>query len=270
MNQAVLLVGCGNMGFAMLKGWIASRPDLAFHVVEPTETLRERAHGAGATVWESPDALPSDFDPALIVLAVKPQVMDKVAPAYRRFAGGSTTFVSVAAGVTMATLAGYLPGPTPIIRTMPNTPAAIGHGMMVSVANELVDDDRRALTDSLMTTSGASAWIDTEDLMDAVTAISGSGPAYVFHFIECLAAAGERLGLPSDLSMLLARQTVMGAGQLAAETDTPPATLREQVTSPGGTTAAALAVLMQEAELALLMQSATHAARDRGRELGKA
>ncbi|MEM1050309.1 MAG: pyrroline-5-carboxylate reductase [Pseudomonadota bacterium] len=269
MNQAVLLVGCGNMGFAMLKGWIAARPDLAFHVIEPTETLRERAGGAGATVWETPDALPSDFDPALIVLAVKPQVMDKVAPAYGRFAGGSTTFVSVAAGVTMATLGSYLPGPTPIIRTMPNTPAAIGLGMMVSVANHLVDAETRALTDSLMATSGASAWIDTEDLMDAVTAISGSGPAYVFHFIECLAAAGERLGLPSNLSMQLARQTVMGAGHLASESDTPPNVLREQVTSPAGTTAAALAVLMQGADMETLMQRATMAARDRGRELGR-
>lgn len=270
MNQAVLLVGCGNMGFAMLNGWTAARTDLDFHVVEPLESLGERGRAAGATVWDTPDALPPDFDPALIVLAVKPQVMDRVAPAYRRFAGGSTTFVSVAAGVTMATLGGYLPGPTPIIRTMPNTPAAIGRGMMVSVANDLVDADRRTLTDSLMATSGASAWIESEDLMDAVTAISGSGPAYVFHFIEVLAAAGERLGLPADLAMLLARQTVMGAGHLAAETDTPPSVLREQVTSPGGTTAAALSVLMQESDLATLVEDATRAARDRGRELGKA
>lgn len=269
MRKTVLLVGSGNMGFAMLKGWLDARIDLDLHIVEPSETLRKRSASAGATVWSDAGALPDDFSPHLVFLAVKPQVMDKVAPAYARFAGGDTTIISVAAGVTLASLGHYLPGATPIIRTMPNTPAAIGKGMMVSFANHLVSADTKALVTDLLRSSGATAWIEREELMDAVTAISGSGPAYVFHFVECLTAAGIKLGLPDDLAEVLAKQTVMGSGFLVATSDTPPATLREQVTSPGGTTAAALAVFMREHALQTLVEAATAAARDRGAELGK-
>ena len=270
MTDKILLVGSGNMGFAMLEGWLKARGDLEFHVVEPEEPLRRRSAEAGATVWASADALPAGFDPVLIFLAVKPQVMDKVAPAYAGFAGGAATFVSVAAGVTIESLADYLPGATPIIRTMPNTPAAIGRGMMVSFANSHVADKARALTEGLLQSSGVTAWIEDEDLMDAVTAISGSGPAYVFHFIECLTAAGIKLGLPDDLALMMAKQTVMGSGQLASESPTPPAILRQQVTSPGGTTAAALEVFMANRALETLVEQAATAARDRGAELGKA
>lgn len=269
MDKTILLVGSGNMGFAMLQGWMDAHPDLDFHVVEPAETLRERSASVGATVWPDAAALPDDFAPHLVFLAVKPQVMDKVAPQYAGYAGGGTTFISVAAGVTLASLGHYLPGATPIIRTMPNTPAAIGKGMMVSFANHLVDAETKALVGDLLRSSGATAWIEREDLMDAVTAISGSGPAYVFHFVECLTAAGVKLGLPGDLAETLAKQTVMGSGHLVATSDTPPATLREQVTSPGGTTAAALAVFMQQQALQGLVEAATAAARDRGMELGK-
>jgi len=269
MKKKVLLVGSGNMGFAMLRGWLDARADLDFHVVEPSDSLRERSLSAGATVWSDAAALPDDFSPHLIFLAVKPQVMDKVAPQYARFAGGNTTFISVAAGVTLASLGHYLPGATPIIRTMPNTPAAIGKGMMVSFANNLVNADTKALVTDLLGSSGATAWIECEDLMDAVTAISGSGPAYIFHFVECLTAAGIKLGLPEDLAETLAIQTVMGSGHLVATSATPPAILREQVTSPGGTTAAALAVFMQNQALQDLVETATAAARDRGAELGK-
>lgn len=269
MKKNVLLVGSGNMGFAMLQGWLDARADLEFHVVEPSESLRERSASAGATVWPDASALPVDFSPHLVFLAVKPQVMDKVAPAYAGFSDGDTTFISVAAGVTLASLGQYLPGATPIIRTMPNTPAAIGKGMMVSFANHLVNEETKALVTDLLKSTGATAWIDREDLMDAVTAISGSGPAYVFHFVECLTAAGIKLGLPDDLAETLAKQTVMGSGHLVATSDTPPAILREQVTSPGGTTAAALSVFMQEQALQRLVEAATAAARDRGAELGK-
>lgn len=269
MGKTILLVGSGNMGYAMLQGWLKSDNGLEFHVVEPSDSLRERSAAVGAQVWHSAEDLPGDFQPALIFLAVKPQVMDKVAPAYIRFADSATTFVSVAAGVTIDSLAGYLPGATPIIRTMPNTPAAIGMGMMVSYANSLVGEDVRQLTSDLLQSSGATAWIDREDLMDAVTAISGSGPAYVFHFIECLTHAAAQLGLPQDLALLLAKQTVLGAGHLAATSETPPGTLREQVTSPGGTTAAALNVFMGDAALQNLVQKATVAARDRGVEFGR-
>ncbi|HSM43368.1 MAG TPA: pyrroline-5-carboxylate reductase [Afifellaceae bacterium] len=268
MTKTVLLVGCGNMGFAMLQGW-RSRKDIRCHVVEPADALRERAENAGATIWASADDLPADLEPALVFLAVKPQVMGNVAPAYARFAGGTTTFVSIAAGVTIATLSNLLPGATPFIRCMPNTPAAIGQGMLVSTANGLVSAEAKSLATDLLAASGRTAWIEDEGLMDAVTAISGSGPAYVFHFIECLTKAAVHLGLPEELAGEMAMQTVAGAGQLAAQSDTPPATLREQVTSPGGTTAAALAVLMGGSALEKLVTEAAVAARDRGAELGR-
>ncbi len=263
MVQTIVLVGAGNMGFAMLSGWLKAPEGLQFRVVEPNEDLRARAAEAGAEVYASASDLPAEAD--LIVLAVKPQVMGDVAPAYRDLPGA---VMSVAAGVTSARLADYL-GPRPVVRTMPNTPAAIGQGMCVSFGTDGVDADLRALVDRLLSAIGETAWIEDEDLMDAVTAISGSGPAYVFHVIECLAAAGEKLGLAPDLALQLSRQTVAGAGALARQSDETPATLREQVTSPGGTTAAALAVLRDNQALQTLLTDAARAARDRGRELGK-
>ncbi|MEM7744058.1 MAG: pyrroline-5-carboxylate reductase [Pseudomonadota bacterium] len=265
----VLLVGCGNMGYAMMKGWLGADPALDVHVVEPAEALRSRAAAAGATAVESAEALPAGLTPALTVLAVKPQVMAQVVPAYAGLAGGATTFVSVAAGTTIATLAAMLPGATPIIRAMPNTPAAIGAGMFVCCANAQTGGAARDLTTHLLATSGVVDWIDDEDLMDAVTALSGSGPAYVFHMIEAMTSAGVAVGLPAPLAAKMAMQTVMGAGRLAAEATDPPGALREQVTSPGGTTAAGLSVLMGEDRLTDLMTRTVAAARDRGRELAK-
>jgi pyrroline-5-carboxylate reductase len=256
------------MGFAMLQGWLG-RGDSAFHVVEPDDNLRGRAEKAGATVWAAADDLPGDLEPELVFLAVKPQMMGDVAPLYRRFAGGPATFVSVAAGVTIASLAALLSDSTPIIRCMPNTPAAIGQGMMVLTANKLAGEDAKRLATELLASSGDTAWIDDDGLMDAVTAISGSGPAYVFHFIECLTEAAIRLGLPEELAGRLALKTVAGAGALAEQSDAAPAKLREQVTSPGGTTAAALGVLMGDRALEKLIVEAATAARDRGVELGK-
>jgi pyrroline-5-carboxylate reductase len=269
MSSSIILVGCGNMGFAMLAGWLGADPGLDVHVVEPADALRDRAAEAGAKTVAAADDLASALSPDLIILAVKPQVMAEVVPAYQRFAGGPATFVSIAAGTTVAQLAAMLPGATPIIRCMPNTPAAIGAGMMVCYGNDAVSPDARALTEKLLAASGLVDWIEDEALMDAVTAVSGSGPAYVFHMIEALGAAGAAAGLPPDLSAKLAMQTVMGAGRLASEADTPPGTLREQVTSPGGTTAAALGVLMSDDRLQNLMTQAVLAARDRGAELAK-
>lgn len=269
MAKEIVLVGCGNMGFAMLAGWLSADPGLVVHVVEPDAALRLRAADQGARAISTPDDLPSDLAPELIFLAVKPQKMADVVPGYATYAGGPATFVSVAAGTTIATLAGMLPGPTPLIRCMPNTPSAIGAGMLVCCANDHTHDGARAFATQLLAASGEVDWIADEQLMDAVTALSGSGPAYVFHMIECMAAAGEQVGLPSDLALKMARQTVMGAGRLASESETPPGTLREQVTSPGGTTAAGLSVLMGEDGLPKLMLHTLEAARDRGRELGK-
>ena len=152
---------------------------------------------------------------------------------------------------------------------MPNTPAAIGQGMMVCYAPPSVSGQIKDITSHLLAASGKVAWIDTEDLMDAVTAISGSGPAYVFHMVECLTNAAKALDLPDEIASQLAKQTVMGAGALASQSGTPPDQLRVQVTSPGGTTAAALDVLMGDDALQTLLNAATKAARDRGRELGK-
>ncbi len=264
MTSDIVLVGCGNMGFAMLSGWIAEATDTRFHAVEPDDALRDRAQSMGASGYANAEAL-GDIAPELVFLAVKPQVMGQVAPDYARFS--SAVFVSVAAGITVASLAGWLGEEAGLIRTMPNTPAAIGQGMLVSFANRSVPDQTKARVDHLLSASGQTGWIEDEALMDAVTAISGSGPAYVFHFIECLAASAERLGLPADLSRQLALQTVAGAGALAQQSETSPDQLRVQVTSPGGTTAAALEVLM--GQQGPMLDLATEAARDRGIELGK-
>ncbi|MFK7944942.1 MAG: pyrroline-5-carboxylate reductase [Paracoccaceae bacterium] len=269
MSRSVLLIGCGNMGYAMLKGWLGAEPDLDAHIVEPNESLRSRASDLGALAVASAQDLPSNLEPELVFLAVKPQAMAQVVPDYVRYAGGPASFVSVAAGTTIGTLAALLPGPTPIIRCMPNTPAAIGAGMLVCCANNHTRTEARAHTTELLESSGEVAWIEDEALMDAITAVSGSGPAYVFHVIECLADAGVSVGLPAELALKMARQTVMGAGKLAAETDTAPGTLREQVTSPGGTTAAGLSVLMGQDALNHLLRRTVEAARDRGQELSK-
>jgi pyrroline-5-carboxylate reductase len=203
------------------------------------------------------------------VLAVKPQVIREVTAGYRRFGDGRTTFLSIAAGTAVATFEEILGERAPIIRCMPNTPAAIGKGMMVTFANERVSDNARKFVADLLSASGRVASIDDESLMDTVTAVSGSGPAYIFHFIECLTAAAESAGLPTETAKLLAMQTVYGAASLAAESREDPGVLRQQVTSPNGTTAAALAVLMGEDRLKRLLTEAVEAARLRSIELGK-
>ncbi|MEL7463373.1 MAG: pyrroline-5-carboxylate reductase [Pseudomonadota bacterium] len=268
MGETVLLVGCGNMGRAMLAGWLAAKPGLAAYVVEPAEALRAQAADLGAHAVAGAADLPDGLAPDLVFLAVKPQVMPSVLADYAGY--GEATFVSIAAGTTVATLKAGLGAGAPVIRCMPNTPAAIGAGMMVCYGTDEVGADAKALTSDLLAASGEVAWIKVEALMDAVTAVSGSGPAYVFHLIECLGAAGAAAGLPADLSAKLALQTVMGAGRLAAESGTDPATLRVQVTSPGGTTAAALSVLMGEERMKAMLENAVEAARARGEELGRA
>jgi pyrroline-5-carboxylate reductase len=262
MQDTVILVGCGNMGFAMLKGWLDNGILKAgdVHVVEPTDALRERAAGTGVHAYSSAEALPADLKPRMILVAVKPLVMNAVLPAYKRFAPAAT-FVSVAAGIPVALFETHLGHDAAILRCMPNTPAAIGKGMMVTFKNANVTADNEAFVARLLATSGKVASVDEEALMDAVTAVSGSGPAYVFHFIEALTR---------ETAGLLAMQTVMGAGALAdASTDTP-SKLREQVTSPNGTTAAALEVLMGGDRLKTLVAEAVEAARKRSVELGKA
>ncbi|WP_374829441.1 pyrroline-5-carboxylate reductase [Paenochrobactrum pullorum] len=269
MNLKVMLVGCGNMGFAMLKGWInqdALKAD-DIYVIEPAEILRQKAQSLGVHVMADANGLSADFDPAFIILAVKPQVMPNVLPAYQRFAQKSA-FLSVAAGIPVAQFEKILGDGTAIIRCMPNTPAAIGQGMMVTFANKNVNAAQAEFVKALLGTSGAVANIDDETQMDAVTAVSGSGPAYVFYFIEALTEAGVKAGLPRETASLLAMQTIAGAGALAAASNEDPAELRRQVTSPNGTTAAALDVLMA-GDMQDIINKAVDAARLRSEELGR-
>jgi pyrroline-5-carboxylate reductase len=254
----------------MLSGWLkAGRLDPEeILVVEPGEALRQRAHGLGVEAVADASGLPAELRPELVLFAVKPQMIRAVVPAYRRFAASGATFVSVAAGTRIALFEELLGEAVPVMRCMPNTPAAIGRGMMVLASNGRVASETDAFIEALMATSGRVARIDSEELMDAVTAVSGSGPAYIFHFIECLSAAAEKAGLPAETAKLLAMQTVYGAASLAAESGEEPGRLREQVTSPNGTTAAALAVLMGENRLRDLVAEAVEAARKRSVELG--
>jgi pyrroline-5-carboxylate reductase len=268
----IVLVGCGQMGSAMLRGWLRGRAASQFVVIEPAGMPGGLAPGgltdSPATEWHpAPDDVPAALAPDAVVFAVKPQVFDGLLPAYRRWVSPQTLFLSIAAGKTIAGIARHLGGEAAIIRCMPNTPAAIGRAITVACPNPHVRPEQRLLCESLLAAIGDSAWVEDEALMDAVTAVSGSGPAYVFLLIEALAAAGVNAGLPSDLSRRLARATVAGAGELALVSSETPARLRENVTSPGGTTRAALDVLMAEHGLSDLLDRAVAAATARSREL---
>lgn len=268
--KKILLAGCGNMGFAMLKAWIEKKivESTYVTVIEPVERLRERAQALGVSTVENASLVPDDEQPDFIVFAVKPQIMADVVKDYTRFANGRTAFVSIAAGARISLFEELLGSDQAIIRCMPNTPAAIGKGMMVLTANDSADRSLRAAASRLLGANGRVEWVNEEKLMDAVTAVSGSGPAYVFHFIECLAQAGEKAGLPESTAAVLAMQTVYGAASLAFESGEEPGKLREQVTSPNGTTEAALRVLMAESRFEKLISEAVDAARKRSIELG--
>lgn len=264
----VVLAGCGNMGFAMLSGWIGSGRLAAANVtvVEPNDALRDRAAQLGVEVAQSAAAV--SIAPGLVVVAVKPQVIRAVLGEWARFGNGQTAFLSIAAGTRISVFEDILGRKTPIIRCMPNTPAAIGLGMMAHFSNSAVSSGLKDFAINLLAASGRVAELTNEDQMDAVTAVSGSGPAYVFHFIECLTEAAKQVGLPDDIAGLFAMQTVYGAASLAAKSTDSPSKLREQVASPNGTTAAALSVLMGEGRLQGLVSEAVEAARKRSVELG--
>jgi pyrroline-5-carboxylate reductase len=263
----LVLVGCGQMGSAMLRGWAARQAAERFVVVEPAGRPAALADMPAATWRPSPDDLPQELGPDAVVFAVKPQIIDAVLPSYRRWVRRGTLFVSIAAGRTIGGIARHLGDEAAIVRCMPNTPAAIGRAITVACPNPRVGAAQRRLCEALLAAIGESAWVEDEALMDAVTAVSGSGPAYVFLLIEALAAAGEHAGLPRPLALRLACATVAGAGELARRSVEPPARLRENVTSPGGTTRAALDVLMGEHGLPDLLDRAVAAATVRSREL---
>ncbi len=264
--RSLVLVGCGKMGTAMLRGWVTAGVAARFLVVEPTGMPPGLGSRAEIACYPAAEALPADLAPDAVVFAVKPQVVDAVLPGYRRLARPETLFLSIVAGKTLAGLGRHL-GTAAVVRTMPNTPAAIGRGITVACANPVVSFDQRQLCDRLLAAIGESTWVEDEALIDAVTAVSGSGPAYIFLMIEALARAGEAEGLPSELALRLARSTVAGSGELARISEESPAQLRENVTSPGGTTRAALDVLMATDGLEPLIKRAVAAAAVRSREL---
>jgi pyrroline-5-carboxylate reductase len=267
MSDPVLLVGCGKMGGAMLRGWLARGLERAV-VIEPQPAqLGDLAKDPRLAIFADAAGLPEALQPTALVLAIKPQSMDTALGSYRALAGATVT-LSIAAGKTLSYLGRHL-GAVPIVRAMPNLPASIGRGMTVAVANPQVTPPQRALAEWLLAACGDVAWVDEEQLLDPVTAVSGSGPAYVFLLIETLARAGEHAGLPPELAMRLARTTLFGAADLAEAASESAATLRANVTSPGGTTQAALEVLMGKEGLQPLFDRAIQAATRRSRELGK-
>lgn len=263
-ERGLVLLGCGRMGTAMLKGWLArDLPARSVWVIDPSPS----PWLAGLDGLNLNAPLPPS--PAILLVAVKPQMMEAALPDLRDLGGGGTLILSVAAGTPIARFEDAFGSGTPVVRAMPNTPAAIGRGITALVANAQ-GQAGLALAEALLSAVGQTLRLDDEAQMDAVTAVSGSGPAYVFHLIEALAAAGEAEGLPSDMAMRLARATVGGAGRLAEESDDTPETLRRNVTSPGGTTAAALGVLMDpEAGFPPLLRRAVAAAAARSRELAQ-
>jgi pyrroline-5-carboxylate reductase len=264
----LLLVGCGKMGGAMLRGWIARglAPENGL-VIEPNPAALEDLIGKGVRVASGAEGIPSDFQPDVVVLAVKPQMMEGAIGGYARFARPETLFLSIAAGKTIAYFQGHLGAAAAIVRAMPNTPAAIGRGISVAVASRQVSPAQRGLADTLLAACGEVAWVEEEGLIDPVTALSGGGPAYVFLLIETLAEAGRKAGLPADLALRLARVTVSGAGELARLSPDSAEQLRRNVTSPKGTTLEALNILMAEDGIQPLFDRAIAAATRRSREL---
>ncbi|MEL6817154.1 MAG: pyrroline-5-carboxylate reductase [Pseudomonadota bacterium] len=272
LQAQIILVGCGNMGFAMLTGWLdrqAVEPG-AVWVVEPTEELRTRADQLGVHTVADEGELPAELTARILLFAVKPQLMDKVLPAYAGLVERCNPAISsVAAGIGISRFEAAYGSNRAVIRVMPNTPSAIGQGMMVICANAQVSQAQLDFVHLLMEASGRAAIIDDEALMDAVTAVSGSGPSYLFHMIEALREAAVRAGLPNALAHELAMQTIVGAANYAEAASDDVAKLREQVTSPNGTTAAALDVLMREHDgMTSLLTEAVEAARKRSEELG--
>ena len=269
MNTTLLLVGCGKMGGALLEGWLERgiAPN-AITIIEPNADVgKQLSQDKGVSVLASPADIADNYQPEIIVFAVKPQIMADTVPDFKRFSGTGTVFLSIAAGKTIEFFENYLGAAVPIVRSMPNTPAAIQRGIAAVCANAPVTKAQRSLCQKLLEAVSEVIWIEDETLMDAVTAVSGSGPAYIFLLAECMAKAGIAAGLPTDLADQLARATVAGSGEMLHQMTDAPSTLRENVTSPGGTTAAALDVLMAKDGLESLLTNAIAAATARSKEL---
>jgi pyrroline-5-carboxylate reductase len=260
----LLLVGCGKMGGAMLEGWLARGLAASDAIVaEPVEAIRPRK--PGLRVVASTSEL--DERPEIVVLAVKPQSMDAVLPDLKRFADEGSVFLSIAAGKTLTYFATHLGTTAKTVRSMPNTPAAVRQGITVATAAKGVSAAEKKRCHELLEAVGQVLWVDDEALLDPVTALSGSGPAYVFLLVEAMAAAGAKLGLAPDMAMQLARATVAGSGELLKQSVEPASQLRVNVTSPGGTTAEALKILMAADGIQPVFDKALAAASRRSKEL---
>lgn len=260
-TRGLVMLGCGKMGSAMLSGWLSRGLGAqAVWVQDPAPSDWVMSTGVHVN-----DTLPTA--PAVVVIAVKPQMMAEALSVLAGYGGGGTLFISVAAGTSLSTYAQILGPQTPVIRAMPNTPAAIGQGITALIGSPTVSEPELILAEALLATVGQAVRLESETQMDAVTGVSGSGPAYVFHMIECLAAAGQSQGLDPVLSMTLAKATVAGAGALALSGEETPEQLRINVTSPNGTTQAGLEVLM--GELPALMRATVRAATERSKELSR-
>jgi len=261
-KQEIVIVGCGKMGSALLKGWLAEGLDPNEITVidpNPSDWLIKQTVRLNKTL---------PINPSIVLIAVKPQMMPDVVPKLNKLGNSKTLFISIAAGTSISYFQRILGNQTPIVRAMPNTPASIGKGITAIIANAYVSDIELIATEKLLSSVGEIVSLDSEEQMDAVTAVSGSGPAYVFHLIEALADAGQANGLNAELSMTLAKATVAGAGLLAETSNEDPTNLRINVTSPGGTTAAALKILMdQDTGFNSLLLKAVEAASNRSKEL---
>lgn len=260
-QYTVTMLGCGKMGGAILKAWLDNNLVSAVTAIDPNPLNISDQRLTHKTEINGP--IDTDF----LILAVKPQILNDAAQSLKGNISDKTVIASIAAGKTIQNLEKLFPQGQAIIRIMPNTPAAIGEGANVAVANKVTSQDQKDALTRLLKATGTAHWIDDESLMDAVTALSGSGPAYIFYLIEMLAHSGEMLGLDKTMAMQLARQTVIGSAALAREEkDTPAKTLRENVTSPKGTTEAALKVLM-DGRAQEIFDEALSAAKKRGEEL---
>jgi pyrroline-5-carboxylate reductase len=261
----LVIVGAGKMGGALLEGWLRLGLDpktVALFEPQPAPQIS----ALGSRGLQINPGINSLTNVEAIVVAVKPQIAAEALPPLASMIGPTTVVVSIMAGRTIRSIASALDRPCALVRAMPNTPAAIGRGITVAVAKS-ANDTQRDLAHRLLSATGAVEWIDDEALMDAVTAVSGSGPAYVFLLVETLAQAGVAAGLPPALAARLARETVSGSGELLHRETAEASVLRQNVTSPGGTTAAALEILMGKNGLAALMTTAVAAATRRSREL---
>lgn len=254
-----LLVGCGMMGGALKQGWERTKAPFEVVVIEPTNP----------EYLSDVTSLPGAYIPDVIVFAVKPQTLPKILPSYKHFSAKGCLFLSIAAGINLDYYHKILGEEAHVIRAMPNLPVTVGQGMAVLVTRRPLSEKQRRLGEAIFEVSGKVTWLDKESLMDVVTAVSGSGPAYFFRMVECLAAAGIASGLPPEVAMFLARQTVIGAGAMLEQSTDTAMDLRLRVTSPGGTTAAALSAFDENGSLAKLTLTAVRAAIHRSQELSQ-